>query len=85
MFSRLYKIKSNNAIFIVYVNFSMIPRLPSGKATRNKETMRAKYIYSIYNILFRVRVRAYIVYVIYYFFYLYIIIIIIVYFVYFNP
>ena len=55
MVSRLYKIKSNNAVFIVYVNFSMIARLPSGKATRNKETMRAKYIY------------IYTVYIIYYF------------------
>ena len=55
MFSRLYKIKSNNAVFIVYVNFPMISRLPSGKATRNKETMRAKYIY------------IYTVYIIYYF------------------
>ena len=44
MVSRLYKIKGNNAIFIVYANFSMIARLPSGKATRNKETMCAKYI-----------------------------------------
>ena len=82
MVSGLHKIKGNNAIFIVYANFSMVARLRNGKATRNKETMRAKYIYSIYNILFRVRVRAYIVYVIYYFFYLYIIFIIIVYFVY---
>ena len=66
MVSRLYKIKGNNADFIVYVNFSMIARLPSGKATRNKETMCAKYIYSIYNILSRVRIRAYIMYIIYY-------------------
>ena len=53
----------------------MIAGLRSGKATRNKETMRAKYIYiyiySIYNILSRVRVRAYIVYVIYYFLFIY--------------
>ena len=59
MVSRLYKIKSNNANFIVYVNFSMIPRLPSGKATRNKETMRAKYIY-IYIIYYFVCVYAHI-------------------------
>ena len=57
MVSRLYKIKGNNAIFIVYVNFPMIARLPSGKATRNKETMRAKYIY----------IYIYTVYIIYYF------------------
>ena len=44
----LYKIMSNNADFIVYANFSMVARLPEGKATRNKETMCAKYIYSIY-------------------------------------
>ena len=69
--SRLYKIKGNNAIFIVYANFSMIAGLPSGKATRNKETMHAKYIYSIYNILSRVRIRAYIIYVIYYFLFIY--------------
>ena len=69
--SNLYKIKSNNANFIVYVNFPMVARLPSGKATRNKETMCAKYIYSIYNILFRVRVRAYIMYIIYYFLFIY--------------
>ena len=55
MVSGLYKIKGNNAIFIVYVNLSMVVRLPSGKATRNKETMRAKYIY------------IYTVYIIYYF------------------
>ena len=60
MVSRLYKIKSNNAVFIVYVNFSMIPRLPSGKATRNKETMCAKYIYSIYIIYYFVCVYAHI-------------------------
>ena len=60
MVSRLYKIKSNNAVFIVYVNFSMIPRLPSGKATRNKETMRAKYIYTVYIIYYFVCVYAHI-------------------------
>ena len=57
MVSRLYKIKSNNAVFIVYANFSMIARLPSGKATRNKETMCAKYIY----------IYIYTAYIIYYF------------------
>ena len=62
MISRLYKIKSNNAIFIVYVNFSMIPRLPSGKATRNKETMLAKYIYTVYIIYYFVCVYAHILY-----------------------
>ena len=60
MVSRLYKIKSNNAVFIVYVNFSMIPRLPSGKATRNKETKCAKYIYTLYIIYYFVCVYAHI-------------------------
>ena len=60
MISRLYKIKGNNADFIVYANFPMIPRLPSGKATRNKETMCAKYIYSIYIIYYFVCVYAHI-------------------------
>ena len=80
MVSRLYKIKGNNVIFIVYANFSMIARLPSGKATRNKETKCAKYIYILY---YKILYNYYIIY--YYIFYLYIIFIIIVYFVYFNP
>ena len=62
MLSRLYKIKSNNAVFIVYVNFSMIPRLPDGKATRNKETMLDKYIYTVYIIYYFVCVYAHILY-----------------------
>ena len=60
MISRLYKIKGNNAVFIVYVNFSMLPRLPEGKATRNKETMCAKYIYTVYIIYYFVCVYAHI-------------------------
>ena len=60
MVSRLYKIKGNNADFIVYANFSMIARLPSGKATRNKETMCAKYIYTVYVMYYFVCVHAHI-------------------------